>query len=41
MLSLSAMIAYRWCLFTADEVRRIAANVAHIVVKLLQKPNAK
>jgi hypothetical protein len=28
MLSLSAMNAYPWCLFPADEARRIAANIA-------------
>jgi hypothetical protein len=28
MLSLSPMNAYRWCLFPADEARRIAANIA-------------
>jgi len=30
MLSLSAMNAYRWCLFPADNGRRIAANVAKL-----------
>jgi hypothetical protein len=30
MLSLSAMNAYRWCLFPADEARRIAANIAKL-----------
>jgi hypothetical protein len=28
MLSLSAMNAYRWCLFPVDEACRIAANIA-------------
>jgi len=30
MLSLSAMNAYPWCLFPADEARRIAANIAKL-----------
>jgi hypothetical protein len=30
MLSLSAMNAYRWCLFPVDEACRIAANIAKL-----------
>jgi len=30
MLPLSAMNAYRWCLFPAAEARRIAANIAKL-----------